>query len=294
MQDSNTDLSRYLTSTAISLFLLIWGIRSLTIPRTWNNIWSLGFGETTDQTIIRSNFLYHNNVAGNVILANLPHLIFSVMYFQWNAIFTSISMGKEWNDFSQRRAALRVSDKPQGVQCSRYFLQLPYQFGTPLIAISILLHWLLSQSMFVVAVEGRDETDAISKGFITCGYSPIAIMAVLLASLSIPISVVVASWRRLPGLMPVTGSCSLAIAAACHHPDGGAHPSAALGLVKWGVMIDWEKKQSQDENGQGEQERPGPLEPIVLHGHCGFSIDNVDEPVEGQIYACRGLLACAV
>jgi hypothetical protein len=192
--------------------------------------------------------------------------------------------GREWNNFAVNRVSLRVSDKPQGKQRSRYFLQLPFRFSIPLIAASIAFHWLISQSIFVVSVEERQENDALSWGVVTCGYSPIAIVVGLIAGITIPVSVVIVGRQRLPGLMPIAGSCSLAIAAACHHPAGSAPLESALGDVKWGVMNGWRKEQGQDESIEGELEGQVLLDPCLVQAHCGFSTDDVEEPQVGCMY----------
>lgn len=249
---------------------------------------SLGFGQP-DNHFLAYISSGSKGIVANAAVANSPHLILSFIYFQWNALFTSMAMGKEWNDYSQRRAALRVSDNPRGEQRSRYFLQLPYRFSVPMILISILLHWLLSQAVFIVAIEKvqLDYTPpAMSWGVVACGYSPAAVMTILAVSLVIPGSICIFGWRRYPGPMPVVGSCSLAIAAACHHPDGEGHPEVALGALKWGAMVAWSRKPS----GQGEQYEEGEemrsLLPVAGgFGHCGFSDEFVDEPQDGQVYA---------
>lgn len=279
--------SRYSVSLITSLVLLIAGIRNLQIPRTFGNIWSLGFGEASEAALISWPGSQRPNIVPNAMLANLPHLTFSLIYFQWNAIITTMAIGREWNDFSLQRSGLRVSDTPQGEQRSRYFLQLPFKFSIPLIGTSIMLHWVLSQCIFIVSIETInriEETGEISWGLITCGYSPVAIMTVLVISIIIPTSVYLIGRRRLPGPMPVAGSCSLAIAAACHHPDGRGHPDAALDRLKWGVMIDWKTQQGAEEPEQG-QESQGLLTPASQYDHCGFSKDYIDEPIEGNQYA---------
>lgn len=265
------------------------------MPRSFDNLWSLGFGQPSEETLI----LWGNSIgsgsvistiAANVVVANSPHLIFSLIYFQWNAIFTSMLIGKEWNDFSLKSKPLRVSDRPQGKQRSRYFLQLPFKFSIPLIITSMLLHWIISQCIFVVSVEQimrYVSPQQISWGILTCGYSPIAIMTVLLASLTIPVSVFVLGWRRLPGLMPVAGSCSLAIAAACHNRAAGTYPDVTQDVLKWGVMKDWKREQqSQEELTQEEDDGGdhGLSQTTSGCGHCGFSNAVVDDPQEGVAY----------
>ncbi|KAH7242922.1 hypothetical protein B0J15DRAFT_92026 [Fusarium solani] len=84
----------------------------------------------------------------------------------------------------QEKKPLRVSSHLQGQQRLRYFLQLPYRFSIPLIIISILMHWVLSQSLFLVVGDKReDETSDLEWEFATVGYSPIAIMFAVIASL---------------------------------------------------------------------------------------------------------------
>lgn len=204
---------------------------------------------------------------GTVVISNLAQLIFSTLYFQYNGLFTCMAVAKEWSDFGRRRSPLRVSSNPRGEQRSRYFLQLPYHFSIPLLVVSILMHWMLSQSIFIVAVETFEDPGSLSWGPLTCGYSPIAIMAVIITSFLMVAAVVVTACRRLPTPVPVAGSCSLAIAAACHHPDGIPQSEASLFPLQWGVM-------------RRQGERPS----RETRGHCGFSHQPVEEPQAGVIY----------
>ena len=292
--------TRYSVSLGVSIFLLVFGIKALRTPTTWDNLWSLGFGQANGQALIMRDVSVRSaspNIVGQSVLANIPHLTFSLIYFQWNMILTTMLMGREWNNFSQKRAALRVSDNPKGDQRTRYFLQLPYKFTVPLIIISILLHWILSQCIFVVSVEvlenmydlGGDIGNAvISWGLVTCGYSPVAIMTCLLVSIAIPTSVIGAGRRRLRGPMPVAGSCSLTIAAACHHTDGNPRPDTALEPLAWGVMVEWGKDQgslSPSETKSVDQTSEASTLATLSYEHCGFSNGMVAEPQEGRIYA---------
>jgi hypothetical protein len=85
---------------------------------------------------------------------------------------------------ARKKKPLRVSSHLQGQQRLRYFLQLPYRFSIPLIIISILMHWVLSQSLFLVVGDKReDETSDLEWEFATVGYSPIAIMFAVITSL---------------------------------------------------------------------------------------------------------------
>lgn len=90
---------------------------------------------------------------GNVILANALQLILSVLYFTYNGLFTAMCAAVEWSRFALHRKGLWVSKAPTGSQRSAYFLQLPYRHSVPLMLASGALHWLVSQSIYLVYVE---------------------------------------------------------------------------------------------------------------------------------------------
>lgn len=71
----------------------------------------------------------------------------------YNGLFTRVLAEFEWASFSVRYKPLRVSEK-RGQQRSSYRLQLPYRWSIPLIAISIILHWLYSNAIYVSIYEG--------------------------------------------------------------------------------------------------------------------------------------------
>lgn len=198
----------------------------------------------------------------NVLLANLPQLVFSFLYFQYNGIFTCMAAAAEWSVYGNKRRSLRVSSNPTGEQRSRYFLQLPYRYSVPLLLASILMHWMLSQSIFVVAIEQSGEWRLF-----TSGYSPIAMIFVIILAVFMAAAVIITARRRLPTTMPVAASCSLAIAAACHHPDNKPQPGASLSRLQWGVM----------------QRKTGDLGK-ELTNHCGFSQYPVEKPEWGIVY----------
>lgn len=168
----------------------------------------------------------------------------------------------EWSAYANKRRSLRVSSNPRGKQRSRYFLQLPYRYSIPLLLASILMHWMLSQSIFVVAIEQSGRWKLF-----TSGYSPIAMIFVIIIAAFMAAAVIITALRRLPTIMPVAASCSLAIAAACHHPDNKPQPDASVSRLQWGVM-----QRQRDELGR------------ELTGHCGFSQYPVEKPEWGIVY----------
>ncbi|RSL52670.1 hypothetical protein CEP54_010779 [Fusarium duplospermum] len=255
----------YSVPLSVALFFLIFGIVRLPGSKDLKSLWRLGFGAVTEVTLITESsrdITTSFSMTESVILSNLPHFVFSGLYFQYNALFTGMLAAKEWSDFGRKRKGLRVSSDPRGEQKSRYFLQLPYRWSIPLILMSMLIHWMLSQSIFLVVIDFGDDFGT------TCGYSPIAIFAVIIVAVAMALAVVIAGYRRLPTAIPVVGSCSLGIAAACHGLGGAERPDEALAPLRWGAMTH-------------PEERSGIEEP----GHCGFSGDYVDEPYEGGLYS---------
>lgn len=109
--------------------------------------YSFGHSDDNLTTNLATSYL------GSLLAANAPQLILSLCYFSYNTFFTRLAVETEWNSFSMKHQPLRVS-YPIGKQISKYRLQLPYKYSMPLLAISILLHWLVSNTIYVFVTEG--------------------------------------------------------------------------------------------------------------------------------------------
>ncbi|CAO2650076.1 Nn.00g013680.m01.CDS01 [Neocucurbitaria sp. VM-36] len=259
-------LLMFLIALIIVGVLLAWGLKSLPENTTFSR---LGFGTVDPSTSIIG---LPNELISNVLLANTPQLILSFLYFSYNALFTAMLLGYEWTTYAAKRKGLRVSHRPSGEQRSTYFLQLPYRFGMPLMGLSGALHWLVSQSIFLEAIDFYDEFGAKGSGatysdenFTTLGFSPSAIISVIVLGSLMVISIVGFGYVPYRRGMPLAGSCSMAISAACHNlgqeeTDGDM---AAEKKLQWGVV-------SMGHDGVG---------------HCAFSTNDVEAPVKGEVYA---------
>lgn len=86
-------------------------------------------------------------------------------------------LADEWNGYAYERKMLRVTS-PREKQRSTYGLQLPYRYAVPLMIMSGLLHWLVSQSIFIARITAIDNNGIADEGHSasTFGYSPIAII----------------------------------------------------------------------------------------------------------------------
>jgi len=87
------------------------------------------------------------------MLANTPQLILSICYMVYNGLYTRMLAEFEWASFSTSYQPLRVTNK-KGQQRSTYRLQLPYRWSVPLLVVSLLLHWLYSNVLYVSLYEG--------------------------------------------------------------------------------------------------------------------------------------------
>jgi hypothetical protein len=231
----------------------------------------LGYGVVDPRTAITWP---KSDLLSNAILANSPQVVLSMLYFSYNALFTSFLLSHEWVSYAHKKKGLRVSWRPIGAQRTEYFLQLPYRFGVPLMILSGTLHWLVSQAIFLVAIDFYDpfgnirNTDTLMYGAAsmkTCGFSPIAIITVIIFGSLMILGIVAFGFVPYKQGMPLAGNSSIAISAACHldervDPDGA---TVAAEKVQWGVV-------SVGEDGVG---------------HCSFSTQAVTAPVKGDVYA---------
>ena len=129
----------------------------------------------------------------------------------------------------------------------------------------MLLHLLASQSIFIVSVEVYTAIDERKKDadFITCGYSPVAILLFVIGVVVLWTYLYVVAYRRLDPGLPISGNCSLVISAACH-PDLKFEEGDITAVpVQWGV------------NRQPEGD---------WAGHCSFSSGAVVMPENGALY----------
>ncbi|KAK3637796.1 hypothetical protein LTR56_012002 [Elasticomyces elasticus] len=159
------------------------------------------------------------------------------------------------------RKTLRVS-APRGLQRSSYFVSMPWRYGIPLISSMALLHWLMSQSLFVVAAVAYGGDGIPQVPTYTSAYSLEAIVVTACVGFTLICALVVLGMQRYSGTIPLASSCSAAISAACHPPEGDFE--AALFRIQWGVV-------SVDEHGVG---------------HCSLTTArDVLPPELGQRYA---------
>lgn len=178
--------------------------------------------------------------------SNAPQFFFSIMYFIYNNVFTSMHLAHEWAGYATHRKPLKVSQPAPG-QRSSYWLNLPWSYSLPLLAQSVLLHWLVSRSLYLVSVK-QIYTARGNYSSVTIGYSILMMLFVMAVVLLMSAVIFGFSRRELSSAAPLLGSRSLALSAVCHHPNDPK--TEACKPLQWGVT-------KRSENGQP--------------GHCALS-----------------------
>jgi hypothetical protein len=199
----------------------------------------------------------------NAWIANAPQLILSFLYLAINSESTAIAGIDEWNSLASSHKGLRVT-KPVGRQRDTYFLQLPYRWALPLMVASSGLHWLLSQSIFLVRIDTYDRDGNLfmdDRSRSACGFSGPSWLTLTGCFWIITGAVILKSRKRIRMKLPFAASCSLVISAACHAPS--SDEDAQLKPLRWGVVE--------------ERMYDGEL-------HCSLSSKAVTRPKAGATY----------
>jgi hypothetical protein len=208
-----------------------------------------------------------STIVPTILTANLPQLGFSIVYLLYTGLLTRLLAAVEWRSYSTKRKSLRVSGRPRGAQKSTRMLGLPAKYAVILMAWAAASHWLISQSLYLVRIDGIDSNGVIDEEDLLArlGYSAFgALMVLVMTIVALGIAIWMGWYRWVDDAMPGDGTNSAVISAACHlgHSDGG---NSGLSPVMW-----------------GEVDGVGPESDEV--GHCSFSAGAVTRPVEGRLY----------
>ncbi len=146
-----------------------------------------------------------------------------------------------------------------------YYLQLPYTYSLPLLVTSGTLHWLISQSIFLARISiYNDGVNSDQDDYSEVGYSCTPILCVVLLGTAMLVFALGMGCRKFASSMPVAGSCSVALAAACHPPK--RDEDASFLPVRWGEVA--------DASGEEDEVR-----------HCSFTSGEVQAMTPGRLYA---------
>jgi hypothetical protein len=219
---------------------------------SWSSLWLMGFGKTHESTMISG---FSRDLIVLILVANAPQVILSICYFCLNDVVTCMLAAKEYNDYALERKPLRVS-WPKGQQRSTYHLSLPYWYSLPIMLVSAIMHWLLSQTLFfvqidIIDIDGSWRSDPI----MACGYSALPMLPGFILAGVIPIVALGLGIRRYKSNMPLAGNCSAALSAHCHPPSDDV--DAALKHVIWGRIKDIQQGRRYQGSGDDSGDRMG-------------------------------------
>ena len=143
------------------------------------------------------------------------------------------------------KKTLRVSS-PEGMQRSTYFLSLPLKYSISLMALSTVLHWLISQSLFLVQTSGfaagtDDERipdlDKSSRGYSILGATLATSVGVVLV-VALSLNSLLRNYHDIPPGFQLMAFNSSAIKAVCQRPEGDT--DARYFPVRLGIVSDME------------------------------------------------------
>lgn len=268
---------------ALCFALFLWSI--IAPVRSGNfqisDLMSVEFGAADPRTMIQWDVAKEglHGFLANVMIANSPQVVLSAVYFTYNGLFTCFMQGREWNNYASRAKGLRVSGRREGEQRRSYRLQIPFKFAIPLVMLSMLLHWLCSQAIFLVSLQFNWDESALRPGYyqfigdhapaelLTCGYTPRAILILVCIGITMMVFAILVGRTQFKNNMPLAGSCSAVISAACHPAPGEVGAEAAIRKLKWGHI-----------HGYLDNRFSWPV------GHLAFSSNEVHPPGENCYY----------
>jgi hypothetical protein len=168
------------------------------------------------------------------LLANLfslgsIHLVISIIYLFYNHLWSRMLAASELNNLVKTPASLRVTLPVTGAQ-NTYHLAIKPHYSALLLITLTLFHFLTTRAFSVVAVSTYDVLGYYSHRRITYVVSTSSAMLALVLGLIMLCVLAFGLDKRLDAGMPVMGTCSMAISAACCTGDTGVN----LGAVRYG------------------------------------------------------------
>lgn len=224
----------------------------------------------------------------DIMTANSFQLALSSTYFLYNSLYTAQCGALEWSRyFSTQKKGLRVT-WPRGHQRSTFYLQLPYRYGIPLVVVSMVMHFLISQSVFLARLRYYNWIgERLDAGYTDVGFSPRAAFTSCVVGAVLVLMLILHSFRKLDNRMPAHGNKSTVISAMCHPPREPSDEnkcaderydlsSISTKKISWGVT----KKAARIDLYNTLRHS----DVHALAGHCNFSAKKVGEPVIGLHY----------
>lgn len=217
---------------------------------------------------VQSDDVGSSGIVPNLITANIPQLVFSLLYMAYNDVLSKMLMGHEFDKYTRRRMPLRVSEQPRGLQRGTRYFSLPTRWALSLMALGALLHWLASQALFAVRVDGVDNNNVVDPQdqLSRLGYNARAIAALIAVLVFVAGALAYIGWCKKFDMSFGEMGNSLVISAACHPPRSRVADQMHLRELSWGDVTDSEA-------------------PPDAVRHCSFVDRDPEPPRQGIYYA---------
>ncbi|KAK2795903.1 hypothetical protein FQN50_009681 [Emmonsiellopsis sp. PD_5] len=198
-----------------------------------SRLWKMGLGGLDSNALVFVGS--DHSLIQTVITANIPQVFLAIINVAYNSILVPMYISYDWNQFAFLPRTLMVSS-PAGRQRGTWLLGIPFACGLPLLGAHTALHWLVSQSIFIVQADIYDsDGKQLPERESNCGYSPIAIIFSLAVGVVLLIVIVSLGRRNFrEGGPPIASTCSAAISAACHL--GYSTEKVVYEELKWGEI----------------------------------------------------------
>lgn len=253
----------YIVVLSIALFFAIDGAHGFAFSN------GLGVPNIQSLASFKADDVSSTGIVPTLLLANVPQLGFSLLYVVYANIWSKLLVAHEFDRMTQSKKGLRVSERRRGMQRASHFFTLPARYALPLMGCSAALHWLCSQSFFMVRIDGinsRGETD-LEDRLVRLGYSVKGIVSLVGVAVAMMVATVcIGAFRRLGTELGET-SMSVLISAACH--PGRYENEPWLQEVQWGDVT----------------EGPEVVDGAAHHvRHISFTARLAKRPIVGQAY----------
>lgn len=231
---------------------------------------SLGAPDVQSLAAFKPDDTGSSGIVPTLLVANVPQLGFSLLYVVYNNILSKLLVAHEFDRLTMTKKGLRVSERPRGMQRASHFFSLPARFALPLMACSAALHWLCSQSFFMVRIDGVNAQGIIDQKdrLVRLGYSARGIVALISVSMGMLIATAcIGAFVRMGTPLHET-SMSAVISAACHPERFEVEPW--LQEVQWGDVSE-EGGVREGDDGEGVR-------------HASFTARFAKPMIAGQAY----------
>jgi len=200
---------------------------------------STGFG--LNNNALDLELALHSEFFKCVLIGNSPQIAISALYLFYNNVFTCMLRNAEITSYGTYAGGKQLRTSfPQRGQRAAHFLQVPWRYAIPLMSAYAFLHFLLSQTLFIVI---NDPYDAVGNPWEDMSetvlmWSPEALMISIVWLTVLSAVLYGMGLRRLDTRgMPLLGSCSIAISAACHDPPASDGVADSTGRrVQYGEL----------------------------------------------------------